>query len=219
MPRFAQSTTLLSVLSALALATCVSAQSAGTGPLLPQSPKPKSNGPAEPPRDRAVSSEVASRLSAAIPKYAPPPPAPEPKQEEEQPDLRDIDKPKNGIVRLPKYIVQEAKPAVLDERAVHTEKGLTDIAVRRYISEVDRAMNRFYIPIVGSSYEKRAMERYAEDERLKNMAAMADAARTTAKSDPAQGSYILREARDTFMRTSDFGWNGGANDKPSFPQK
>jgi hypothetical protein len=219
MPRFIQSKALLSVLPALVLAASVSAQSEGTGPLLPRAPAPKSNSPAEPPRDRPVSTEVASRLSAAIPKFVPPPPAPEPKPEEEQPDLRDIDKPKNGIVRLPKYIVQEAKPPVLDERAVHTEKGLTDIAVRRYISEVDRAMNRFHLPIVGSSYEKRALERYAEDERLKNMSDMADAGRTAAKSDPAQGSYILREARDAFMRTSDFGWNGGASDKPTFPQK
>ncbi len=123
--------------------------------------------------------------------------------------MREIDKPQNTIVRLPDYIVQEKKPAVFSERTISTEKGLTDIAVRRYISDLDQALNRFTLPLFGSSYKARAVMMYEEDERLRNMADLNGAAEGASKSDPAAGAYIRRETQETFMRTSDFGWNGG----------
>ena len=49
----------------------------------------------------------------------------------------------------------------------HTEKGLTDIAMRRYISDVDRALNRWTLPLFGSSKEARALAMYAEDEGVR----------------------------------------------------
>lgn len=163
-----------------------------------------------PRRARPVSGGVAAALAAAAPKYTPPPPAKaEPTPEAERPDLREIDKPKNTIVRLPDYIVQEKKPAVFSERTINTEKGLTDIAVRRYISDLDQALNRFTLPFFGSSYKARAMLMYEEDERLRNIADLNAAADGASKSDPAAGAYIRRETQETFIRTSDFGWNGG----------
>lgn len=163
--------------------------------------------PAAPKRARAISPEVSAALSAVAPKYTPPPPKPEPKPESEQVDMREVDKPKNTIIRLPKYIVQEQKPVVFSERAITTDKGLADIAVRRYISDVDRALNRFTLPLFGSSAESRALAMYAEEERLKNMSDLRDSAIDAAKTDPAAGAYILRESRETYMRTSDFGWH------------
>ncbi len=172
-------------------------------PARPADPAPTS------PRRRAISPEVAAQLSAVTPKYAPPPPKPAPTPEEEQVDLREVDKPKNGIIRLPKYIVVEPKSPVLTERAVNTSKGLTDIAVRRYISETDRALNRFTLPLFGTSTEARALAMYAEDERLKNLSDLNDAAKTVSKSDPAAGEYVRREAQKTYLRSSDFGWQSG----------
>lgn len=123
--------------------------------------------------------------------------------------MREIDKPKNQIVRLPKYIVQEPRPAVFSERAIHTEKGLTDIAMRRYISDVDRALNRWTLPLFGTSKEARALAMYAEDERLRHMAEMEATAASVSQADAAAGEYIRRESEKTFMRTSDFGWSSG----------
>lgn len=163
------------------------------------------------PRRRAISAETSAALSAVAPKYTPPPPKVEPKPESEQIDMRDVDKPKNTIVRLPKYIVTEQKPPVFSERAISTEKGLTDIAMGRYISDMDRALNRFTLPLFGSSMQARALAMYAEDERLKNMDDLRANAIDAAKSDPAAGAYIMRQTRDTYLRTSDFGWNGGLN--------
>ena len=180
-----------------------------TSPVL--APKQDEKAPASegPKRTRPISSGVAAALAAAAPKYTPPPPKAEPKPEEEQPDLRDVDKPKNSIVRLPKYIVREPKPVIFSERSIHTEKGLTDIAMRRYISDVDRALNRFTIPLFGTSKEARAMAMYQEDERLRNMAELQDVATAVSAADAASGLYIKREAQQTFMRSGDFGWSSG----------
>jgi hypothetical protein len=156
-----------------------------------------------------MSSEVAAALAAVSPKYTPPPPKPDPVPESEQVDIRDIDKPKNAIVRLPKYIVQEAKPPVFRERDIYTQKGLTDLAMRRYISDSDRALNRFTLPLFGTTAETRALAMYAEDERLRNMTDLRDAAIDAARTDRAGGDYIRKEAQKTFLRSSDFGWSSG----------
>lgn len=165
--------------------------------------------PDAPKRTRAISSDVAAALAAVTPKYTPPPPKPEPKPESELVDMREVDKPKNTIVRLPKYIVQEPKPPVFRERDIHTQKGLTDIALGRYISEVDHVLNRFTLPWFGISREKRARAMYEEDERLKNMADLNDAAAGAARADPASGAYIFKESQQTFLRSADFGWSSG----------
>jgi hypothetical protein len=170
------------------------------------------------PRRRAISGDVAAALAAAAPKYTPPAPQPEPIPESERPDMREIDKPKNTIVRLPEYIVQERKPPVLTERAVSTEQGLTDIAVRRYISDVDRALNRFTLPLFGASYQQRALAMYAEDERLRNMSDLKGAAEGASQSDAAAGAYIRREAQQTFIRNSDFGWQSGGTQHNGGPR-
>lgn len=183
-------------------------QSAATapGPLFaaPGDPEPA---PAEPdtlPRERLISSTVAAQLAARIPKYAPPPPKPPPAAEE--PDLRDVDKPKNHIVRLPAYVVHAPPPPVFSERAISTKKGLEDIAMKRYLTETDRALNAFTLPLFGTSAGQRALSMYEEDERLKNMSDLTEDARMVGATDKAAGVYIKRQVDQTFMRPGDFDW-------------
>jgi hypothetical protein len=207
-------TATLGVASFLPVASAQApAAPAAPSPLFAPAPDQKSgsaaSAPTAPRRNRAISSDVAAALAAAAPKYTPPPPPPPPKPEAEQVDMREIDKPKNTIVRLPKYIVQEKKPPVFTERSIHTEKGLTDIAMRRYISDADRALNRWTLPLFGTSKESRAMAMYAEDERLRNMTNLEETASAASKSDGAAGTYIRKEAQKTFLRSSDFGWSSG----------
>ena len=165
----------------------------------------------------SVSPDVAAQLAASRPKFttiAPPPP---PKPEEETPDLRETDKPKNTIVRLPKYVVQEPRPPVFRERDIHTKEGLANLAMRRYLTETDRALNRFRLPLFSpmstnggsGSNEDRAMAMYYEDERLRNMAEIADNTNMVMKSDSAAGAKVKGAAQQTFMRWSDIGWQGG----------
>lgn len=182
-------------------------------------PTPSTNAyqrPDKPRATREISPEVAAQLAASRPKFTPIAPPPPPKPEEEMPDLRETDKPKNTIVRLPKYVVQEQRPAIFRERDIYTKEGLAKLAMRRYFTETDRALNRYTLPIFhpisllgGSSNEDRALAMYAEDERLKDMADAADKTNMVMRSDASEGKKVQNVSRDTFMRWQDFGYQGG----------
>lgn len=165
---------------------------------------------AKAPAPRAISSDVAAQLAASRPKFSPVAPPPPPKPESELADLRDVDKPKNTIVRLPKFVVQEQRPPIFRERDIYTKQGLESLAMRRYLSETDRVLNRFTLPLFGISSAQRAMAMYEEDERLKNMSDVADHTNMVMKSDAAAGAKLKADAQQTFMRWQDFGWNGGS---------
>jgi hypothetical protein len=164
----------------------------------------------KPARSRAVSNEVSASILAGMPKYNPPPKKPEPKPGDVAPDLRETDKPRNGIIRLPEHVVREKRPPVLQDRAALTQQGLADVATRRYITETDRALNSWNIfgvrQIGPDSTTQRALDMYAEDERLKNMADLNETARDAAKSSSAESVYIKRATQDTYMRSMDPIW-------------
>jgi hypothetical protein len=190
---------------------------AQTAPVTPSSPsagnaivKPReetSPAPVTPRRSRVISPDVAAQLSAATPQFTPAPPKPPPTPEEEQPDLREVDKPKNGIIRLPKVVVHQKPPPVFSDQMIHTPKGLADLAVRRYMTETDRAMNGFTLPFFGASMESRALMMYEEDQRLKNMADLDEDARMISATDKAAGAYVKREATKATIREGDFDWH------------
>ena len=179
---------------------------------------------------RVLSNEVSAAISAGMPKFNPAAKAPEPKPEDELPDLRETDKPKNQIIRLPQVLVREPRNPVLRERDVNTKENLTAIAERRYITDADRALNRWNIfgtrsTSGGNSTSARALAMYAEEERLKNMTDLNDAAGLASASDKAAGAYIKREAQNTYLRSSDFGWRSatgredrGMNDARTAPR-
>jgi hypothetical protein len=169
---------------------------------------PPSPAPVRPRHDRAISSSLATTLAASMPKYNPPP---KPKPEDADVDLREVDKPRNGIIRLPKYTVREKRPPVFRERDIYTSGGLAELAKRRYMTPGYRLLNSFYIPFVTSSPEQLAMALYAEDERLNNISDLKDTARDIGKADPQAATYLRRQTDETYMRTSGF---GGYNREP-----
>lgn len=200
MKRFVRRSLFFAVFSALSMLA-----PAQTPPAISPSPTTESTQPTRK-RERAISGDVAASLAAAMPKYNPPKPTPPPTPIEQQPDLRDVDKPKNTIIRLPDYVVREAKPPVFRERDINTQQGLANIALRRYGTEASRALNRFTIPIFGQTQEARALAMYAEDERLKNITELNDAADLVSARDKAEGAYIKRDIQNTTMRAGDYGW-------------
>lgn len=160
--------------------------------------------PARPKRERAISGELAASLADTMPKYAPPPKPVAPVAEEDKPDLREIDKPRNTIIRLPKYVVQAPRPPIFRERDLRTPGGIADLAMKRYaglgfgpFSELNRGI---------------ALTMYQEQERLNNMAGLADDARTLrGAGDSAAADYISRESQKTYLRPDDFGWHGSTS--------
>lgn len=155
----------------------------------------------KPKRSRAISNSLAASLADSMPKYNPPPKPKAEEQEDEDVDLRDIDKPRNRIIRLPKYVVQEPKPPVFRERDLHSLANRTSLAMQRYAGLNFGPFSRLNRPI--------ALAMYEEQERLNNMADLEDTARTVGVADKAAADYIRRESASTFMRTSEFGFQGG----------
>ena len=210
-------TALMLALLALGLRAQVTPSPESSPAKKPVSAAPEAPPPA-PKRNRAISGDVAAMLASNLPKYTPPPPAPPPltdaelakKAEDDAADLRETDKPKNAIVRLEKFVVQEQRPVIFSERQIHTKKGLAALAMRRYISDADRALNRWTLPLFGSSSEARALAMYADDERLKNMADLSDNVNMVMKSDPTTGGAAKDAAQKTFMRSTQFGYGGMA---------
>lgn len=164
--------------------------------------------PANRTRQRAISSNLASTLAQGMPKYEPPKPV-EPKLEEEElPDMRDIDKPKNEIIRLPKVVVEGSRPPVFKEREILTHQAFAQLMAKKYYSEAYRGLVsgtplRYLLP----SAEASAMARYYEEKRLEDMGTMAAAANTAAAlGEKAESDYIKRTSAETYMSRSDFGW-------------
>lgn len=192
---------LIPLLAGLTLAATVHAQS----PAALANDKKETATDTKPKKERSVSAGVASALAASMPKYNPPP---KPNPDDENVDLREIDKPRNGIIRLPKYTVQEKKPPVFRERDIYTRGGLEYLARDRYLSGTHRLLNRATLPIFFSTNpESLAMAMYAEDERLDNMADLKESARDISRVDPADGAYIKRVTDETYMRNSGFGYD------------
>jgi hypothetical protein len=153
---------------------------------------------------RSVSPGVAAALSAGAPRYTPPTPAPTPTPEVE--DMKDVDKPKNGIIRLPKYVVHEARPPIFRNKDLFTMDGMLDLTMRRHAGLM-------FGNILGLNSTNKpgspAYQMMVDDERQDNMSDLLDTAHAMAQGgDFAEGSYILQQSQSTYMRGGgDWDWS------------
>jgi hypothetical protein len=200
-------------------AAVAAAQDAAPAPAAPQTTdasgvvlaaKPAAYVAPTPPPDsdgvtRSVSSGVAAALSAGAPRYSPPTPAPTPTPEVE--DMKDVDKPKNGIIRLPKYVVHESRPPIFRDRDLFTTEGMLDLTLKRHAGLM-------FGDILGlNSLNKPGSPGYqmmVDDQRKDSMDDLLDTAHAMAQGgDYAEGSYILQQSDSTYMRGGgDWDWSG-----------
>jgi hypothetical protein len=145
----------------------------------------------------AVSPEVAAAVSAGMPKYSPPAPVlNQPK------DLRDVDKPKNEIPRLPSYLVRAPRPSVFRDRDLYTSGGLLSLSYKLHPGLL---FGNVFGLNAGPAYDL-----YQDDQRLANIADLADTAHAISTGgDKAESEYIIQETQDTYMRPAqDWTWGG-----------
>jgi hypothetical protein len=170
-------------------------------------PKAKDDASAQPVASdgvtRTVSAGVAAALSAGMPHFTPPTPTPTPAAEPL--DMRDIDKPKNEIHRLPKYVVREARPPNFRNRDLFTMDGMLDLTMKNH------AGLRFG-NILGLNSENKpgspAYQMMVDDERQENMDDLKDTAHAISQGDPSGASYILQQSQATYMRGGgDWDWS------------
>ena len=156
-----------------------------------------------PPSCGKLSPGLLAMISATLPKYAPPA---DPAGRENADDDAE-----NPVLRLPRYVVRGPRPLFFSERDISTRRGLTEIAEKRYITTLDRALNLLRFAVLAPSMESRALAMYDEDDRLKNMADLDHGARNARMADPAAGAELARLADATYQRTAEFGGIHGPN--------
>jgi hypothetical protein len=152
--------------------------------------------PNEPSRARPISPAVGTQLAAVAPKYDAA--TAQEKPAELTPDLRETDKPRNTIIRLPNYIVRPEKPPVFKERELQTPKARRELALRKY-----PGLN------VGSFWIFRndgiGLAMLAEEERLEQKREFEDLVSLMRITDPAAHDTAKREVEKAFLRERDFG--------------
>jgi len=135
-------------------------------------------------RARLVSPHLAEALAEKMPAFEPKTADQKGKAQAEAVD----DRPANGIVRLPRYVVRE--PKVPSERDVRSPRGLEVHAMNKYMGDSDGitrgVLNRFTlggvwdrfvkgrIPLIGRfdwavTLEGKALDRYYDDEARKEL--------------------------------------------------
>jgi hypothetical protein len=110
------------------------AVAAETSPLLKDQLRPMSGVRKAP---HVVSPMVAEKLAVSAPRYTPPPAAPAAAKSTEftpelAPDLRETDKPRNGIIRLPDFVVLEDRPVKIKERDMLTPMAKVKLGYLRH---------------------------------------------------------------------------------------
>jgi hypothetical protein len=172
--------------------------------------KPREYMPPTPPADsdgvtRSVSPGIAAALSEGMPRYSPPTPTPTPTAEDA--DVKDIDKPKNGIIRLPKYLVREARPPIFRNRDLYTKDGILDLTMKAHAGlQIGNIFGLNSSPKPGSP----AYQMMVDDQRKDSMDDLYDTAHAMAQGgDFAQASYILEQSDNTYMRGGgNWDWSG-----------
>jgi hypothetical protein len=144
-------------------------------------------------------------LTNAMPKYNPPSKTDPAKSGDEEADARDTDKPKNAIIRLPQYVVREPKSPVFTEREDMTQKGLDDLAMKRYLGLDPSKMNSpLAATITRLLFQSYANQEYADAERLNNISDLDQTALAMAHGgDSADAGIIKRAADDIYDRGLD----------------
>ncbi len=150
--------------------------------------------PADPAKPRAISATVAAQLNAAAPKYTPPAASATPA--EPLPDLRETDRPRNTIPRLPPQFVHQRKPVILQEREIRTPKATLALALKRFPGL------RFNPLFFLGSNDGIALAMLHEEERLENRRDMNEMLGLLRYSNPEKFKAMKDKVDGTFYRPS-----------------
>jgi hypothetical protein len=150
-------------------------------------------------RARAISPAIAAQLAAAVPKFEPPPPTPVATPLlDAAVDLRETDRPRNTIVRLPSYLVREEKPVILSDREIRTPRARLQLALKKHPG---LRLGSFWI----FRNDGIALAMLAEEERLEQKQQFEELVQLMHFSDPGMKATAKQGVEHAFMREADFG--------------
>lgn len=117
------------------------------------SPKVTEDNPAAQP----VKPSTSRLIMAGLPKYSPPPPAADAKSGPE-PIAADPD-----MIELPKMVVRQKPRPRLNAEAMYGKDGFAALFAVQNYSQLDRALNKYTLPLFGRSIEARAWDDYQRE--------------------------------------------------------
>jgi hypothetical protein len=144
----------------------------------------------DPARPRVVSPTMSAQLSALAPKFDPAVAAAAGKQLEPGVDLRELDKPRNTILRLPDFEVNEEKIPSMRPSEMLTQPERLRLALKKY-----PGLHVGSLPFFSNNGV--AMMMQAEDERLERMKEMSD---LLSLLPAAQQKQVRPMVDDAFLR-------------------
>jgi hypothetical protein len=139
-----------------------------------------------------LSPAAANALQSTLPAYAPASPSPA---------ADDVGAPS---ITLPDVIVEAPAPASLPADRLLTPRGRTELALSRYRTEADRALNPFTLPLLGRSPAERMLARYAEAERARELAESREQTAIVSVIDPAAAARLRELGYDLALRPAVF---------------
>lgn len=137
-----------------------------------------------------ISAATAAHLNATAPKFVPPA---APGTDAHATEVRISDKPKNGIVRLPDYVINEPKAPTFKPRELLTGYGRLQLGYKR-----QPGLHFGSLPIF--SNDGIALAMLEEDFRLERKAEMEDLSNLI--TSPTARAKAKDETQQAFMRTS-----------------
>ena len=166
----------------------------------PVAPKISEDNPAA----QKPSAAVSQQITAALPKFDPnPAPAPavaaEPKPGDPikvitKEDIARAANPDNAdLLVLPTMKVKQKPRPRLTPDLVATEKGASAIFINKKSTQLDQALNKFTLPLFGTSVVERAYEENARAKKQELNSDVSAVAKALDQSDPAEAK-ALRDA-------------------------
>jgi hypothetical protein len=124
-------------------------------------------------------------LIPGLPKYNPPPPV------EAQP----ASVPNPDVLELPKMVVkQKPRPRLTPEITV-TRKAYGEQLAKEKFSSLDQALNKFTIPLFGSSIAERALEEHEREKKAQMAGDVSNMVKALETTDPAEAKSLKEAAR------------------------
>ncbi len=165
---------------------------------------------------RIQSTELNDAVINSVPKYAPPKPA-APKAEDDPTAAKDPNKPKNGVIRLPRYVVHDTTPPIFTNKDILTQAGRDDLAMKQYIIDTN-GMPTFAAFMAKQLFQSNAAQQYADAERASNISSLRSSANAAAAGGDADEAKLIRDqTNDTYIRRSDWAPIGSSVKTASSP--
>ena len=178
--------------------------SAAKGAAPATAPKPSDDHGASP---QAKPSDLNTALADSLPKYNPAKPEEKKPDDDSGPDRRDLDKPKNQIVRLPGVVVNAQQAPEVPNAAILAPQARADASMKRFVGVDPSKMSPVAAGVTRALFQAYADQQAADARREANLSDLKQTASTmSAAGDQSEGNFLQKAANDTSARPTDADW-------------